>query len=79
MPSLTNSSCSPLSVCLFVIFCNNNHSFPEQQLENQFSTASLSAPPTYDEANRVLGPDIAPLPKIDSITPEVPVEGEISA
>ena len=46
----------------------------EQQLEFQFSTASL--PPAYDEANRVLGPDIAPLPKIDSITPAVPVEGE---
>lgn len=78
MPSLKFLLLS--SVCLFICnICNNNHSFPEQQLENQFSTASLSAPPTYDEANRVLGPDIAPLPKIDSITPEVPVEGEISA
>ncbi|XP_019849237.1 PREDICTED: uncharacterized protein LOC109580472 [Amphimedon queenslandica] len=46
----------------------------KQQLEFQFSTASL--PPAYDEANRVLGPDIAPLPKIDSITPAVPVEAK---
>ena len=36
---------------------------------------SVSLPPEYDQANRHLQPDIAPLPKINNINPDNPVEG----
>jgi hypothetical protein len=39
------------------------------QLDRQLS-ASMSAPPSYTEANQDLQPDIAPLPNINNITPE---------
>ena len=44
-------------------------------LDLQLSVSSV--PPAYDEANRKLQPDIAPLPKIDNIQPELAVEGNI--
>ena len=36
---------------------------------------SVSEPPEYDQANRQLQPDIAPLPKIDDVKAENPKEG----
>ncbi len=44
-------------------------------LETQLSIVSISSPPAYDQANRQLQPDIAPLPKIDNVGTEKPLEG----
>lgn len=45
-------------------------------LEAQLSIMSVSLPPEYDQANRHLQPDIAPLPKINNINPDNPVEAK---
>ena len=55
------------------MFCNTINL--EKPLEQQFSINSMSAPPEYDQVNRQLQPDIAPLPKV-KVRSEKPKEGE---